>query len=935
MPARAAPPTAHRLRLALSFVVLVGLAIRLLRLDWQPLWWDEGYSIYFATEPLAEMLRLTALDIHPPLYYALLNGWFALLDDTGAVTARLLSVGWGVLSVALMAWTARELAPNRPRLWLLATILLALSPMHLYYSQEVRMYAVALPLTMLSTIAFARLLRHIATDTSPWQAWLAYVLTVAASLATLYYSGLLFVAHQVWALIVLRRRPKQLLLPIVAGSAGLLTQLPWLIYAVPKLLPYVADKVLSDQDTPLPILEYLWRHLLAYSAGHLPALGQGTEWLRLSGPAIALGIILAIWINHRRGAHQAQAAVAFPILLLTVPLLLGFLINLRYPFFPPGGERLLLTLLPYFLFLIAAGLDALRRPRYIAAALCLVLAPSTVGISTWLTQPRYVEHDYRPIVQYMVEHGRDQDSVLALFPWQVGYWRAYSPRQSDGTRLPPQPAGVDQESLTWAPAIQARLDDALQQGTLWFPAPLSFGSTLPSEIEAYLRQVARPLENRWFSPATRVSAWVALPAAQSSWMAAPVELNADFGALTLLAARVHQEATTAVHADNSPIAIDLFWRGETPAPDLRASLRLVDAHGQVWAQRDLTPIAAYTKSDGDGVVEEVALAIPIGVVPGQYTLTIALAPVDEEFFLTPDNAPADAPVWLTVSSLRVESPPQMPALARLPLALHLDAPPSAAGMRLLGAAQRPDIPVVAGDELDISLYWQTVSPAAHFPAVTLGLTGDRGSGTELLFRSRLVESQDALPWPADLLLRQPGAAYLPPDLPAGDYDLTIRLAGAPASTALDSVTVMRRPATFAQPDLHTPLAPEVQFGTHVQLIGYELTRLDQTLDVKLTWRVLQSLLPPHAIFVHALDADGRRIAQQDGQPLTATGPAPTGSWLAGEWLVTQHRLDLPTHLTQPASLQVGLYLPTTLVRLPATAQGHPIGDAASIPLPLP
>lgn len=38
-----------------------------LRLGWQPLWWDEGYSLYFATEPLGRMAALTAHDIHPPV----------------------------------------------------------------------------------------------------------------------------------------------------------------------------------------------------------------------------------------------------------------------------------------------------------------------------------------------------------------------------------------------------------------------------------------------------------------------------------------------------------------------------------------------------------------------------------------------------------------------------------------------------------------------------------------------------------------------------------------------------------------------------------------------------------------------------------------------------------------------------------------------------
>ncbi len=33
-----------------AILLLVGLALRLLALDVQPLWWDEGYSLFFATE---------------------------------------------------------------------------------------------------------------------------------------------------------------------------------------------------------------------------------------------------------------------------------------------------------------------------------------------------------------------------------------------------------------------------------------------------------------------------------------------------------------------------------------------------------------------------------------------------------------------------------------------------------------------------------------------------------------------------------------------------------------------------------------------------------------------------------------------------------------------------------------------------------------------
>lgn len=66
-------------RLALGGIVLLALALRLLRLGFQPLWWDEGWSVYFATTSLGSMVSLTAVDIHPPFYYALLHAWIGLV----------------------------------------------------------------------------------------------------------------------------------------------------------------------------------------------------------------------------------------------------------------------------------------------------------------------------------------------------------------------------------------------------------------------------------------------------------------------------------------------------------------------------------------------------------------------------------------------------------------------------------------------------------------------------------------------------------------------------------------------------------------------------------------------------------------------------------------------------------------------------------------
>jgi uncharacterized membrane protein len=71
----------------------------------QSIWFDEGYSILLAKQPVGELLALTAVDAHPPLYYLLLKAWGEMFGFTefalrslsalflgGAVTTMLLLI---------------------------------------------------------------------------------------------------------------------------------------------------------------------------------------------------------------------------------------------------------------------------------------------------------------------------------------------------------------------------------------------------------------------------------------------------------------------------------------------------------------------------------------------------------------------------------------------------------------------------------------------------------------------------------------------------------------------------------------------------------------------------------------------------------------------------------------------------------------------------
>ena len=92
-----------------------------------------------------------------------------------------------------------------------------------------------------------------------------------------------------------------------------LLYLPWLIYAGPKLLEYVAYKVVQDNDQPLSLLPYFGRHLSAFLVGHLEGpLAPLWPWalLLILPPAVVL--ILSLRPSSLANRHISYRPTRLP-----------------------------------------------------------------------------------------------------------------------------------------------------------------------------------------------------------------------------------------------------------------------------------------------------------------------------------------------------------------------------------------------------------------------------------------------------------------------------------------------------------------------------------------------------------------------------------------------------------------------------------------------
>ena len=160
--------------LPLGGILLLAALLRFFRLGRQSYWADEVTSIWEVDGLHGPILENLMHSIHGPLHFALLGIW-GRIGGFGEVWTRSLSVLTGLLGVWLIYILARRLANERVALW--TALFMAVSPFHIWYSQEVRNYAQLITLSILSMILLLRIL-----DRGSLGNWLAFFLVAIAAM---------------------------------------------------------------------------------------------------------------------------------------------------------------------------------------------------------------------------------------------------------------------------------------------------------------------------------------------------------------------------------------------------------------------------------------------------------------------------------------------------------------------------------------------------------------------------------------------------------------------------------------------------------------------------------------------------------------------------------------------------------------------------------
>ena len=118
----------------------------------QSLWRDEAFSVVLAEHNFLDIVRLTANDYNPPLYYLLLHFWMKIFGQS-EISVRMLSFLFHILLTYIAYLFVKKFLKSKFFIFNFS-FLIFFNPMLLYYAFEARMYSLLALLATLSMYHF-------------------------------------------------------------------------------------------------------------------------------------------------------------------------------------------------------------------------------------------------------------------------------------------------------------------------------------------------------------------------------------------------------------------------------------------------------------------------------------------------------------------------------------------------------------------------------------------------------------------------------------------------------------------------------------------------------------------------------------------------------------------------------------------------------------
>lgn len=675
------------LPLILPGLLLLAFALRMFNLGNLLMWGDEGFSVFSSNRDLLTItLDTTTIDPHPPLYYFLLHFYFQIFGRT-ELAIRFFSVFFGTATIALVWLLGKQMFGARAGV--VAAFITAMSPFAVHYSQEVRMYALAMFLVALGLYFFVRLwqadterLRGGVAANSFARDWLGYIIAMFLALYTLYHTAFIFLAVGLGVLPLFKTRRTFVVRWFTISFGIVAAFLPWLAFRYVSAFTGIKD--VAGETQPLDLLTYTARSIAAISVGTTIPLSIAFQ---LAGLLVLL-IVIALVVAFATRAGKFYDALL--ILLTTIPILAYYPLYLALPLY--RGRLFALACIPLILLLARSTLILAQRSRLLALPVgLLILGTSAYSINNYyFNYNRYspAVEDYVPLIRTIAERAQPGDVVLIHAYWHQGYFLSHY------TGAPLEYLALDSHRDLEKAASQSRNVWAIVQA-------------LPRHgAEDWLAQNAFSFGEEKYGQMRLLSYRAGTPAHGANFTE-PISLD---NGMQLWGYHIN---ATPIEAGRGIFTLQLDWQAaQKLVSDYGVSVRLTDARGEiVWAQADGQPSHGTQPTTrwqpGQIIRDHRAVSIPAGMPPGNYAIQVVVydaATNRAANIIAPENRRGQSIALGNVSIRRHETPSE-PIIPN-PFTAHWNE------MMLAGFATLPD-EISAGASFPLTLYWRAVQKPAQ------------------------------------------------------------------------------------------------------------------------------------------------------------------------------------------------------------------------------
>lgn len=382
-------------------ILALGLVLRLINLN-QSFWLDEAISGLAAKNYsfIGIITKFAQGDTHPPLYYLVLRLW-SLVFGYSEISMRLLSVLLGVATIFVIYKISVTLFKNKSKFLYTAPLLLATSGLHIYYSQEVRMYTLSTLLVSLTVYFFLK------------KDWVKFSIALLFLGMTDYLP--LLVLPAIWIYFILSKK-------------------------------YEAKKFISSH-IPLVLFFVIWfPSFLVQMQGTKVYLAAFQAWRQVLGSAGLKDFVL-VWIKFIIGRISFELKVFYALIIilpsapilfllsksftkfkkysliwfwLLVPLILFFIGSI---FIPGFSYFRLLFIIPAFYILISSGIN---KSKFSELAFFLVVSLNLFFSAVYIQNQQFWREDWRGAVAFVESQIKPNEIVLMSFPEPFAPYRWYS-----------------------------------------------------------------------------------------------------------------------------------------------------------------------------------------------------------------------------------------------------------------------------------------------------------------------------------------------------------------------------------------------------------------------------------------------------------------------------------------------------------------------------